>query len=167
MEADDQQGATGDWVGLLGFSQGAKLCASLLYTQQYCRERLGQEPPILPHFRFGVLLAGRSPLVWLDSDSNAPPGLANDATTYAASQVDVPVAERLRVPTLHIHGLRDPGLESHRELLKQCCDATSARVLEWDGVHSVPLKTVDVRPLADAILSLTESSAGTGAPDER
>jgi predicted esterase len=31
MGEDDQKGATGEWVALLGFSQGAKLCPSLLF----------------------------------------------------------------------------------------------------------------------------------------
>ncbi|OGM39934.1 monooxygenase [Aspergillus bombycis] len=35
--ADDRQGATGDWVGLLGFSQGAHLAAGILATQQELR----------------------------------------------------------------------------------------------------------------------------------
>ena len=34
MRNDDRQGATGEWVALLGFSQGAKIAASILYAQQ-------------------------------------------------------------------------------------------------------------------------------------
>lgn len=33
MQAGYVRGATGEWVGLLEFSQGAKLCARLLYAQ--------------------------------------------------------------------------------------------------------------------------------------
>ena len=33
IRADDEAGATGGWVGLLGFSQGAKLAASLLLRE--------------------------------------------------------------------------------------------------------------------------------------
>lgn len=161
MAADDRSGATGEWVGVLGFSQGAKLCASLLYTQQYCRERLDKEPPIQSNFRFGVLLAGQNPLLWLDSDANAPPGLASDATRDASSKAEahaMPLENRLRVPTLHVHGLRDPGLTTHRELLKRSCDSKTTQVLEWDGAHSVPLRTADVRLLTEAIVSLAEKT---------
>lgn len=161
IEADEQQGATGEWLGVLGFSQGAKICASLLYTQQYCRGTFGQEPLILPSFCLGVLSAGRSPLGWLGSNARVPPGLVSNPTLYAASKTDahaMPAADRLRVPTLHVHGLRDPSLTAHRELVKQCCDSESARVLEWDGVHSVPLQTLDVRPLAEAIIALAKTT---------
>jgi predicted esterase len=34
MEEDNSYGADGEWVGLLGFSQGAKICASILHSQQ-------------------------------------------------------------------------------------------------------------------------------------
>ena len=39
MKGDDNQGAMGEWVGLLGFSQGAKMCASLLFRQQKRTEK--------------------------------------------------------------------------------------------------------------------------------
>lgn len=161
MTVDDAAGATGKWVGVLGFSQGAKLCASLLYTQQYCREPLAIEPPILPHFRFGILLAGRAPLAWLGGREDAPDGVANDATTSASSNTDAAYMsehERLIVPTLHVHGLRDPGLDLHRQLKDLCCRPDSARVLEWDGAHAVPLKSVDVRLLTDAITAIAKDA---------
>lgn len=34
MDEDDRKGATGEWVALLGSSQGAKVYASLLFSQQ-------------------------------------------------------------------------------------------------------------------------------------
>jgi predicted esterase len=34
MQEDDRSGATGEWIGLLGFSQGAKIAASLLLFQK-------------------------------------------------------------------------------------------------------------------------------------
>ncbi|KAK3367572.1 monooxygenase [Podospora didyma] len=61
MDADDcQTGATGPWVGIMGFSQGAKIAASLLLRQQQ-----QMHAGILPRFafRFGILMAGRGPLL--------------------------------------------------------------------------------------------------------
>ncbi|KAK3661455.1 hypothetical protein LTR22_007464 [Elasticomyces elasticus] len=164
MDLDDARGATGDWVGLLGFSQGAKLAASLLYTQQYCLTVLGRKPsPHLPEFRFAVLIAGRSPLIWLDAESKIPRGLIDAGTLSRAVPTDlepVPRIERLLVPTLHVHGLKDPGLGLHREMLGGCCDEGSVEVMEWEGAHQVPLKSADVAALAQAIVALARRSGG-------
>ena len=67
--------------------------------------------------------------------------------------------ERLRLPTLHVHGLKDPGLRLHRELLRGCCDAQSVEVLDWDGAHQVPIKPGDVGALAKGILKLVRTTA--------
>ncbi|KAK5716610.1 hypothetical protein LTR15_009502 [Elasticomyces elasticus] len=162
MDLDDARGATGEWVGLLGFSQGAKLAASLLYTQQYCLRVLGREPSLhLPCFGFAVLIAGRSPLIWLDAESKVPRGLIDAGTLSRAVPTDlepVPRDERLVVPTLHVHGLKDPGLELHRGMLGGCCGEASVEVMEWEGAHQVPIKSVDVAALAQAILSLARRS---------
>ena len=60
----------------------------------------------------------------------------------------------LRLPTLHVHGLADPGLHLHRRLLKQYCDESTATVLEWDGNHRVPIKKTDVEPICKEILRI-------------
>ncbi|KAF7166896.1 hypothetical protein CNMCM5623_000433 [Aspergillus felis] len=62
IDEDNSKGATGDFVGVLGFSQGARLAASLLYRQQLQAEGGGKSGPLQTSFRFGVLLAGRGPL---------------------------------------------------------------------------------------------------------
>lgn len=161
MDEDDRCGATGEWVGLLGFSQGAKLCASILYTQQYSSEGLG-DSSVWPCFRFAVLIAGRAPLVWLDAESAVPAGLVDAADLSTAQHKNlppVPSASRLHVPTLHVHGLQDPGLRLHRELLHHCCDSTSTLLIEWEGAHRVPIKPADVTLLAQEILALARRTA--------
>ncbi|KAG9765315.1 hypothetical protein KCU73_g537, partial [Aureobasidium melanogenum] len=69
MCVDDLKGATGEWVALLGFSQGAKIAASMLYVQQNLQRKMGMTAEVWPNFRFGILLAGRGPLVWLEADT--------------------------------------------------------------------------------------------------
>ncbi|KOS37182.1 hypothetical protein ACN38_g12037 [Penicillium nordicum] len=125
---DDAKGATGLWVGLLGFSQGAKTCASLLYRQQIRQELLGR-PFAGSDYRFGVMLAGRAPLI-------------TDAKYHGPSQ-DV-----LRIPTVHVHGMLDPHVDLHRQLFEEFCAPESKRLVEWDGDHRVPLKSNDVSLVA-------------------
>ena len=60
----------------------------------------------------------------------------------------------LRIPTIHVHGLKDPGLELHRKLHGQYCDPDSARLLEWDGEHRIPIGTAQVKAVVEQMYSL-------------
>ncbi|KAJ6119128.1 hypothetical protein N7523_003408 [Penicillium sp. IBT 18751x] len=144
MNADDRAGATGPWVGLLGFSQGARVAASLLFRQQWYSlhpavcfdpKDVGAFAPT--EYRFAVLLAGRGPLIEM----------------CARGDNVQPEFDLLQLPTIHVHGLQDPGLEMHRDLLR-CCLSSSARLVEWDGDHRVPITTKDVGKVVAEIHSL-------------
>ncbi|KAF2088123.1 hypothetical protein K490DRAFT_40487 [Saccharata proteae CBS 121410] len=168
MEADDRAGATGQWVGFMGFSQGAKLSASLLFEAQRradeveereWRERCGG----VDDWRFAVLLAGRAPLAALSEVSEAYPsfvGAGAISEGFFDSEADfkfvdeTPKGHRLRLPTLHVHGTADPGLHLHQRLLRQYCEPGTAEVLEWEGAHRVPLKKADVERIVDAWLEV-------------
>ncbi|OOG00533.1 hypothetical protein ASPCADRAFT_202388 [Aspergillus carbonarius ITEM 5010] len=147
MAADDAKGATGDWVGILGFSQGAKVAASILYRQQKC--------PGVTDFQFAVLLAGSGPLVWLMPDLPMPRGLVDAATPFthpAPAWLTLGSDEHmLRLPTIHVHGLRDPGLDRHRDLLREYCDPLEATLVEWEGDHRMPIKSRDVEMVVQQI----------------
>lgn len=159
---DDMKGATGEWIAVLGFSQGAKIAASMLYHQQICRTNSQQRSSHFQELRFGVLLAGRGPIVWMDPESAAPDGFADasqlstvDTTTVASMHGQQAL---LAIPTIHIHGLDDPGLELHRKLLRIYCDSDTALLLEWDGHHRVPIKTLDVDTVVKTILSMARKT---------
>ncbi|KAJ5609200.1 hypothetical protein N7528_009767 [Penicillium herquei] len=156
MASDDANGATGDWVGLLGFSQGAKAAASILYRQQKCG---------ITNFRFAILFAGRGPLVWLMPDLAQPHGLVDASTpfTHSSSPWLTMASDEhiLRLPTVHVHGVNDPGLEHHRDLLRDYCDPLQATLLEWAGDHRMPIKSRDV----DAVVKQIQRVAReTGVP---
>ena len=160
MEDDDRKGATGEWVGLLGFSQGAKLGAALLFRQQVRAEWLG-ESRTETNFRFGVLMAGRGPLVSLDPELLMTPSLVDAA--HVGSQVYISPDEHstdhiLRIPTIHVHGVRDPGLELHRKLLEGYCAKESTRLIEWDGNHRLPIKDTVVARIVREILAVARET---------
>ncbi|KAJ6134466.1 hypothetical protein N7523_000788 [Penicillium sp. IBT 18751x] len=153
MVADDATGATGEWVGLLGFSQGAKVAASILYRQQRCG---------MTRFQFAVLFAGRGPLVWLMPDLPLPHGLVGAATPFTHTS---PAwlnrgsnEHMLRLPTIHVHGLRDPGVDGHRDLLREYCDPLQATLLEWDGDHRMPIKSREVEIIVQQIHKLAQET---------
>jgi len=158
MDEDDMRGATGDWVGVLGFSQGAKMAASLLFRQQVRSERLGAYMAGTD-FQFAVLMAGRGPLVSLEPDLLMNSALV-DASEIGLAQVpsrqDLDRMEHvLRLPTVHVHGLQDPGLPLHRTLLHDYC-SHDARLVEWNGNHRVPITTDDVLEVVKQILLAAE-----------
>lgn len=159
---DDARGATGEWVGLLGFSQGAKLAASILYEQQL---RLREKKVAhLLEYRFAVLLAGRGPLVSLNPARPVPRGLVNASQPtmsplYESEDFMNSVDYQLHIPTIHVHGLNDPGLELHRRLLDRYCDSESTMLLEWDGAHRVPIKAKDVNYVVKHIMSLAQTTS--------
>lgn len=161
MHADDRRGATGEFVALLGFSQGAKMAASILHMQQMRQQRPGWTPyGRWPVFRFAVLLAGRGPLVCLAPNMTVPGDLvdAEKPATTTMKDVAIPIGgsseNMLQIPTIHIHGLQDPGLELHREMLRCYCSPSSVTLIEWEGDHRLPIQSKHVNPIVEQIHSL-------------
>ena len=153
MDVDEQLGATGPWVGLLGFSQGAKACASVLLRQQQ-RLQAANRPSF--SFAFGILVAGRGPLVCDPalSHSNGAWFFDDDVYVDGAKYAFQP---KLQIPTAHVHGSQDPGLELHKRMLEDWCDARRAVVLEWEGGHRMPICTKDVGRVALVIQKLADN----------
>lgn len=169
MEDDDRDGGTGEWVGLMGFSQGAKVSASLLLEQQAREEEArARQLPIEPgliqvpgiSWRFGILLAGRAPLSNLNpsliqSQALADVGSISEGFEFCKQVDDEAV---LRKPTLHVHGTADPGLHLHQKLLHDYCEHGTTTLVEWEGAHRIAIKTKDVDRIVDAIYDLAEST---------
>lgn len=160
MNQDNAYGATGEWIALLGFSQGAKLSASLLYRQQ-CHEEMGNFTG--NHFRFGILLAGRGPLFSLDPDSMSDLPDASHITDVEAvhRQVIDHEVHILHVPTIHVHGMLDMGLDLHRQLYEEYCDPRCRQLVEWDGDHRMPLKRNDTLLVAEQIRRFAKETKGS------
>lgn len=168
MERDDRQGATGEWVGLLGFSQGAKVAASLLLMQDH--ERRSRLPPRLPcNFRFAVVMAGSAPLVTFDTDLLSSPYLAPTSQStavhlnfshYGSHRDAYDKAHLVRSPTIHVHGTQDPGINLHWQLLEYYCEEEgNTRLVEWEGDHRLPIKAKDVQAVTAAILDVARETA--------
>jgi hypothetical protein len=170
MEDDDREGGTGEWVGLMGFSQGAKLSASLLLEQQAREEiarkngtkNIGMGPIGIAglNWRFAVLLAGRAPLSNLNPEVLKSQALVSTADISEGFQFVKDVDEQaiLRKPTIHMHGMADAGLHLHRKLLNEYCEEGSKTLIEWDGAHRIPIKSKDVEPLIGALYDVAEAT---------
>jgi predicted esterase len=170
MEDDDLEGGTGEWVGLMGFSQGAKLSASMLLEQQAREDKAQRDgTPVqdswigIPgiNWRFGILLAGRAPLSNLNPAIMKSRALVSTADISEGFQFCEAVDDEviLRKSTLHVHGTADPGLHLHQRLLNEYCEDGTTTLVEWGGAHRIPIKAMDVTRVVDAIYDLAE---GTG-----
>ena len=161
MRADE---GTGEWVAVWGFSQGAKLAGSLMLEQQLVVDARGvsgddgvngDREKVM--WKFGVLLAGRCPFAALSEQGEKLEWLQSAAGLPAEADLDAIMERpdmRLRLPTVHVHGRKDEGLELHRRAVSDFCAPGSTTVVEWDGPHRVPIKMVDVDRVVDAVLDL-------------
>lgn len=161
MDKDDESGADGEWVAVLGFSQGAKVAASVMMGQQLRHQRKRRERS---GFRFAVLVAGRGPMIGeagidLDGgDSSDQRSHYVDSEGEGATKAHGYSDALLRLPTIHVHGRQDPGLELHCHFLEESFQRGSARLVEWDGGHRLPVKSKDVDVVVDAILGIAREN---------
>lgn len=159
MDADDKEGATGEWVAVLGFSQGAKMAASLLLRQQVEPETLGRVRRGRG-FRFGVLMAGRAPLLQVDVNDNT--GWEDGAKFDYASNL---AAKRVvKIPTIHVHGLQDPGIYFHRVMYREWFEPGTKELIEWHADHRLPIKTHDVTTVCNEILKMAKETGISVGP---
>ena len=157
VDAMAQDQGSGAWVGILGFSMGAMLACSILLENQR-RRSAGISPFAGVDFEFGVIIAARAPAYALsDATMNDPRWRRPSDVTTVVEPVDSiaeqGIIDKLRTPTLHVHGSLDPGLISHRELYRDWCSTQDSTLIEWEGGHRIPIKTWDVEAMVNGIIA--------------
>ncbi|KAK5991907.1 Esterase dbaE [Cladobotryum mycophilum] len=162
-EAMANDKGSGPWVGVLGFSQGAKIAASLLWAQEHMPPTMQPLPEVT--FKFGVLMAGGGPVVMLDpkNEFGPPPRYVVDAAALSLGYQGFPKGYEdgkhlISTPTLHVHGLQDPGIEVHRKLLDLYCKVGTTKLVEWNGNHRLPIKTDDVAMVESNIMQMVKET---------
>jgi dienelactone hydrolase len=144
--------ADGKVVGVMGFSQGAKLAAGLLCNQQLLSSPSTAASPITTaskpasSFKFGVFLNGTS-----------PPLFSLPSSTASATPDSAPTPSKqplITVPSLHILGTEDPWKDSSRSLFADYFDPKTAELVELNCGHRLPTKEEDTKKIVDGILKL-------------
>ncbi|KAI4256701.1 MAG: hypothetical protein L6R35_007499 [Caloplaca aegaea] len=144
----------GDFVGLLGFSQGARLAMGLLRDQQQQQQQQKGRADVLGEFEFGVLLCGTYPPLSLSSGLLLLPGGATPRTAqFETLHFDEEDEGVVGIPTVHVVGDRDPYVPKSR-LLVRCSKRESRTVMEFDIRHNLPVKPADTQRLADRMVRL-------------
>ncbi|RKF74545.1 Esterase citA [Golovinomyces cichoracearum] len=168
----------GKWVGCLGFSQGTRVVAGLLLWQQL-RKKKGVEVGENIDLQFGVLCMGAySPMTStipecksFSSNSNFPCiflfSLSANKLQYHIDMVLLSALlewdekdpspslarkdELIKIPTLHLHGLKDAFLSQARSQMNDHFDPNTITCVEIDYHHAMPWHKSDVSLLVENI----------------
>lgn len=132
---------TASVVGVMGFSFGACVAAALLQRTQRLRGSVNgiayERVKACSDLEFGVFLMGLPPSLNFEGQED------HDSL-------------KIRLPTIHVHGLRDPWLEDSRMLLEDYCDGRNEDnyTFEFDVGHEINFTDQQHRSLVDAILDV-------------
>lgn len=163
---DDGNKAGQPFVGVIGFSQGARVAAGLLHqaeAQAHTQDRKGDGDGdrVLREkgLRFGVLMNGSYPPL---RQSSNPSTILPRLSEHTQRDWNDRHEGVIHTPSIHVHGIRDPALPASK-LLTKCFDPSSATVLEYDNGHHLPASDDDSKVIVDHILRVyNESLLGGG-----
>ncbi|EME41242.1 hypothetical protein DOTSEDRAFT_90148 [Dothistroma septosporum NZE10] len=154
MSAMVGDAGSGEWVGLLGFSQGATVAASILLENQVRRKTGSVAWGFAGEWwKFGIFIAGYARPASLSeatgtSEYFTDPGSMLIPPPEDGAERMEGFDQKLNCPTFHVSGLQDPDLRWHRLLFRDYCREGTAKLFEFDDGHRVPFRTKDV----DAVL---------------
>ena len=129
-------------VGVVGFSQGARLVGGLLLRQKLW-ERDQPEDDCKWQFKFGVFVGGPYPPIAMSED-------------VEQEQYDL----LKEVPTVHAWG-RDDHVGSGCEEMRKACESDVCFDMQFSGGHHMPLKDVEAKDLCDLIMAAWYASGGS------
>ncbi|KAI9051951.1 hypothetical protein LZ554_004206 [Drepanopeziza brunnea f. sp. 'monogermtubi'] len=137
------EGGEGEWVGVMGFSQGTRVVGGILLDQQKRKEMGLPKAEGDLEFRFGILcMGGAAPMV---------------SDVVHASYSD----SLINIPTLHLHGTKDGNFENGKKQWKTYYEESSTTVWDIDYHHAMPWYRADVLKFVDLIRKLDTDSPAT------
>ena len=144
----------GEFVGVLGFSQGAKMTAGLLADQEERNAAVG-----MPDWKFGVMLCGAFPPLSL-SLARAPSSKPSQGIDEFGETRQPDDDEIIHVPSVLVRGTLDPHCERGRRLARYFDEETSISLVFKIGHHlpgaagDTTSDKGDTQKIVDAILKV-------------
>lgn len=136
----NKHGGMESFVGVIGFSQGARLVPGLLLRQLVEERDRGESEW---KFQFGVMIGGPFPPIAM------------------SESVDVKDYELLKqIPTVHGWGRDDPVIAGAKHMAEMA-ENENCFVMDFAGGHHLPLKDEEARDLCDQIMAAWYASGGT------
>ncbi|KAB8236638.1 uncharacterized protein BDW43DRAFT_298210 [Aspergillus alliaceus] len=135
-------GPGGEWVGVMGFSQGTRITGGLLLDQQ--RRTASGETGSHPKLKFGVCcMGGGAPMV----------------SEIGHQMADTGSSEKIHIPTIHVHGLKDVFLALGQRQYATYYDSNTAKLYEVDYHHAMPWYRHEVQRLVELIRELYKETS--------
>ena len=139
MEAMKDHGGKENLVGVLGFSQGARISAGMLLRQQLEIRQRGSSDWKL---KFGVVIGGPYPPIGL-----VPEDIELDYTVMS------------QLPSVHAWG-RSDHLRSGCKEMADICDSSNTFVMDFEGGHHLPLTDHEADELCNLIVEAWHAGGG-------
>lgn len=127
-----------DITGVIGYSEGARIAASLILEER----RRKQAGGYVPRIKCACFMGG-----WQAMDPSS-------AKELFADEMD----ERITIPTCHVVGSNDPFIGGSLALYN-ICDPDYANLFDHGGGHTLPREKDVVAELAEAIQDIIEESS--------
>jgi pimeloyl-ACP methyl ester carboxylesterase len=118
---------TKDIAGVMGFSQGTIVSTMLLLQAQ-----LGESA--WSGLKFGILVCGA-----------------------CGEEFKQLIGEEIRIPTIQVHGLDDPYVDSSR-MLTENFHPEKTTIMEFDGGHHMPSDSRDTEALASIVIEMSRKA---------
>ncbi|KAJ5628113.1 hypothetical protein N7490_010341 [Penicillium lividum] len=128
-----------DIGGVIGYSEGAEIAASLILEE----ERLSKESGRIPRIKCAIFMCG-----W-------PP---KDPVTGNIVLADDYDREVIKIPTCHVVGAMDPFLDGSMALYN-LCDPDTADLFDHGGGHVIPRSKETLTDLTEVIRDMIRSVA--------
>lgn len=141
LKTMEENGGPDSFVGVMGFSQGARLVAGMLLRQQMEIREFGASQW---GFRFGVVIGGPFP----------PIGL-----TPELEVVEADYALLSQLPTVHAWG-RDDHVRQGAKDMVDACDGPNTFFMDFEGGHHLPLRDQEADELSGLIVEAWHSGGG-------
>ena len=140
LRAMEENGGRGSFVGVMGFSQGARLAAGLVLRQQLEIKEYGGSKW---GFKFGVVIGGPLPPIGVMADE----GMELDYSVMG------------QVPTVHAWGREDQVRQGAKEMA-DACDSPNTFVMDFAGGHHLPLTDHEADELCGLIVDAWHAAGG-------
>lgn len=145
---DERAGRTGEVVGVLGFSQGARMAAGLL------ADREAGERGWVARLRVGVFVCGSYPPYSLAAARKVGGGWKPERVDKHGEVREVEEGEVIRCPSVHVRGLMDVHLEKGRRLAEWFDEKVE---FEYEMGHHLPGAAGDTTSPKDATKEIAEA----------
>lgn len=122
----------GPFVGVMAFSQGARVATGLL---MYLEKKRREGRTDFPDMKFAIVNSATYPPLYFDDGITASPG-------------------RLMIPSLHLQGSSDPWKPESEKMRQEFFSQASSTVIEFTGQHQVPIAQKDTDKVVTATRQL-------------